>query len=100
LSALVLGNDARRRKALFGGLAVLAVSVFVVGVIVGAWAGFMLDGPPLASAQSGFEPGVDTYAGNVALTCGQGPAGSHGWAPPSESSAALISLNCHPVLSD
>jgi LTXXQ motif family protein len=24
------------------------------------------------------------YAGNVALTCGQGAAGSHGWAPPWE----------------
>jgi hypothetical protein len=65
-------------------VAILAVSVFVVGAIVGAWAGFMLDGPPLASAQSGFEPGVGTYAGNVALTCGQGAAGSHRWGPPWE----------------
>jgi Carbohydrate esterase, sialic acid-specific acetylesterase len=57
LSALILGNDVRRRTALFGGLAVLALSLFVVGAIVGAWAGvariwpvryslFLLEGPP------------------------------------------------------
>jgi hypothetical protein len=57
LSALILGNDVRRRTALFGGLAVLALSLFVVGAIVGAWAGvariwpvryslFLVEGPP------------------------------------------------------
>jgi hypothetical protein len=57
LSAFILGNDVRRRTALFGGLAVLALSLFVVGAIVGAWAGvariwpvryslFLLEGPP------------------------------------------------------
>jgi Carbohydrate esterase, sialic acid-specific acetylesterase len=57
LSTLVLGNDVRRRTALFGGLAILAVSLFVVGAIVGAWAGvvriwpvryslLILEGPP------------------------------------------------------
>jgi hypothetical protein len=57
LSALVLGNDVRRRTALFGGLAVLALSLFVLGAILGAWAGvvriwpvryslLLLQGPP------------------------------------------------------
>jgi Carbohydrate esterase, sialic acid-specific acetylesterase len=57
LSTLVLGNDVRRRTALFGGLAALAVSVFVLGAIIGAWAGVvriwpvryslqLIDGPP------------------------------------------------------
>jgi len=32
-------NDVRRRTALFGGLALLALSVFVLGAVIGAWAG-------------------------------------------------------------
>jgi Carbohydrate esterase, sialic acid-specific acetylesterase len=50
-------NDVRRRTALFGGLALLALSVFVLGAVIGAWAGvvriwpvryslFLLEGPP------------------------------------------------------
>jgi Carbohydrate esterase, sialic acid-specific acetylesterase len=57
LSTLVLGNDVRRRTALFGGLALFALSVFVAGAVIGAWAGVvriwpvryslqLIDGPP------------------------------------------------------
>jgi Carbohydrate esterase, sialic acid-specific acetylesterase len=36
---LAFGNDVRRRSAQFGGLALFALSVFVAGAIIGAWAG-------------------------------------------------------------
>ena len=51
LSTLVLGNDVRRRTALLGGLALLALSVFVVGAIMGAWAGVVRIWPVRYSLQ-------------------------------------------------
>jgi hypothetical protein len=57
MTTFAFGNDVRRRTALFGGLALLALSVFVLGAVIGAWAGvvriwpvryslFLLEGPP------------------------------------------------------
>jgi hypothetical protein len=88
LSALVLGNDVRRRTALFGGLAVLALSLFVVGAIVGAWAGvvriwpvryslLILEGPPKPFVQEPESPplALDSagrllkYAGKIEAPC-------------------------------
>src|SRR3984957_2368036 len=54
---LVLGNDFRLRTALFGVLALFALCLFVLGAVIGAWAGvvriwpvryslFLLEGPP------------------------------------------------------
>ena len=54
---LVLGNDLRRRTALFGALALFAFCLFVLGAVIGAWAGVvriwpvrdslqLLEGPP------------------------------------------------------
>src|ERR1700733_9082827 len=54
---LVLGNDFRRRTALFGVLALFAFCLFVLGAVIGAWAGVvriwpvryslqLLEGPP------------------------------------------------------
>ncbi len=54
---LVLGNDVRRRTAFIGGLALLALSLFLAGAIIGVWAGvvriwpvryslLVLEGPP------------------------------------------------------
>jgi Carbohydrate esterase, sialic acid-specific acetylesterase len=51
LSALVLGNDARHRTALFGGLALFALSVFVMGAIIGAGAGVVRIWPVRYSLQ-------------------------------------------------
>jgi hypothetical protein len=48
---LVLGNDIRRRTALFGGLAVFATILFVVGVVIGAWAGVVRIWPVRYSIQ-------------------------------------------------
>ena len=48
---LVLGNDARRRTALFGGLALFALSLFAVGAIIGAWAGVVRVWPVRYSLQ-------------------------------------------------
>ena len=57
MSTLVLGNDSRRRTVLFGGMALLALTLLAVGAIVGAWAGvariwpvryslLLIEGPP------------------------------------------------------
>ena len=51
VSTLVLGNDARRRTAIFGALALFAVSVFIVGAILGAWAGVVRIWPVRYSLQ-------------------------------------------------
>jgi Carbohydrate esterase, sialic acid-specific acetylesterase len=51
LSTLVLGNDVKRRTALFGGLALFALSVFAVGAIIGAWAGVVRIWPVRYSLQ-------------------------------------------------
>jgi Carbohydrate esterase, sialic acid-specific acetylesterase len=51
VSTFILENDIRRRTALFGGLAILALSVFVVGAIVGAWAGVVRIWPVRYSLQ-------------------------------------------------
>ena len=57
MPTLVLGNDFRRRTALFGVLALFAFCLFVLGAVIGAWAGVvriwpvryslqLLEGPP------------------------------------------------------
>jgi hypothetical protein len=57
MTTFAFRNDVRRRTALFGGLALLALSVFVLGAVIGAWAGvvriwpvryslFLLEGSP------------------------------------------------------
>jgi hypothetical protein len=51
MSTFILGNDARRRTATFGGLAALALSLFIVGVVVGAWAGVVRIWPVRYSLQ-------------------------------------------------
>jgi Carbohydrate esterase, sialic acid-specific acetylesterase len=51
VSTLVLGNDFKRRTAIFGGLAVLAVSLFLAGAIIGAWAGVVRIWPVRYSLQ-------------------------------------------------
>jgi Carbohydrate esterase, sialic acid-specific acetylesterase len=88
LSTLVLGNDVRRRTALFGGLVLFALSVFVAGAVIGAWAGvvriwpvryslFLLDGPPKPFVLEPESPpiAVDSagrilkYAGKTQVPC-------------------------------
>jgi hypothetical protein len=88
LSTLVLGNDVRRRSALFGGLAVLALSLFVVGAVIGAWAGvariwpvryslLILEGPPKPFVPEPESPplALDSagrllkYAGKIEVPC-------------------------------
>jgi Carbohydrate esterase, sialic acid-specific acetylesterase len=88
VSTLVFGNDVRRRTALFGGLAALAVSVFILGAILGAWAGvvriwpvryslLLLEGPPKPFVNEPESPplAVDSagrlskYAGKVEAPC-------------------------------
>jgi hypothetical protein len=85
---LVLGNDVRRRTALFGGLAVVAVSLFLAGAIIGAWAGvvriwpvryslLILEGPPkpFVSASEAPPLALDSagrlmkYAGKIEVPC-------------------------------
>lgn len=85
---LVLENDVRRRTALFGGLAALAVSLFLAGAVLGAWAGVvriwpvryslqLIEGlpkpfvsaseaPPLALDSAGR---VMKYAGKIEVPC-------------------------------
>ncbi len=88
MSTLVLGNDVRRRTALFGGLALFALSVFVAGAVIGAWAGVariwpvryslqLIDGPPKPFVNEPESPplALDTagrllrYAGKTEVQC-------------------------------
>jgi hypothetical protein len=88
VSTLVLGTDVRRRSALVGGLAAFALSLFVVGAIVGAWAGvvriwpvryslFLLDGPPKPFVLAPESPPIavdpagrlSRYAGKTEVQC-------------------------------
>jgi hypothetical protein len=88
LSTFVLGNDVRRRTALFGGLAALAVTVFVMGAIIGVWAGvvriwpvryslLLLEGPPKPFVYEPESPplALDSagrllkYAGKIEVPC-------------------------------
>ena len=85
---LVLGNDVRRRTALIGGLALFALSLFLAGAIVGAWAGvvriwpvryslLILEGSPKPFVNTPESPplAVDSagrlmkYAGKVEVPC-------------------------------
>jgi hypothetical protein len=87
-STLVLGNDFRRRTALFALLALFALSVFVLGAIIGAWAGVvriwpvryslqLLEGPPKPFVNEPESPpiAVDSagrlmrYAGKSEVKC-------------------------------
>jgi hypothetical protein len=84
VSTFILGSDARRRTATFGGLAILAVSLFIVG----AWAGVvrilpvryslqLIDGPPKLFVNEPESPpiAVDSagrllrYAGKTEVQC-------------------------------
>lgn len=84
MSTFILGSDARRRTATFGGLAILAVSLFIVG----AWAGVvrilpvryslqLIDGPPKLFVNEPESPpiAVDSagrllrYAGKTEVQC-------------------------------
>jgi hypothetical protein len=88
MSTLVLGNDVRRRTALFGGLALFALSLFVAGAIIGAWAGvvriwpvryslLLLEGPPKPFISAAEAPPLvlDSagrllkYAGKIEVPC-------------------------------
>ncbi len=88
MSTLVLGNDVRRRTALIGGLALFALSLFLAGAIVGAWAGvvriwpvryslLILEGPPKPFVNTPELPplAVDSagrlmkYAGKIEVPC-------------------------------
>jgi hypothetical protein len=88
VSTFILGSDARRRTATFGGLAALALSLFVVGAIVGAWAGVvriwpvryslqLIDGlrKPFVSAPESRPFAADSagrlmgYAGKIEIQC-------------------------------
>jgi hypothetical protein len=88
MSTLVLGNDVRRRTALFGGLALFALSLFLAGAIIGTWAGVvriwpvryslqLLEGPPkpFVSASEAPPLALDSagrlikYAGKIEVPC-------------------------------
>ncbi|MBV8797619.1 MAG: hypothetical protein JO136_21990 [Hyphomicrobiales bacterium] len=85
---LVLGNDVRRRTALIGGLGLVAVSLFLAGAIIGAWAGvvriwpvryslLLLEGPPKPFLPASEAPplALDSagrllkYAGKIEVPC-------------------------------
>ncbi len=88
MSTFLLASDVKRRTAVVGGLALLALGVFAVGAIIGAWAGVvrvwpvrysiqLIDGlpkpfvnepesPPLALDSAGR---LMSYAGKIAVQC-------------------------------
>lgn len=88
MSTLVLRSDVKRRTALVGGFALFALSLFVIGAIVGAWGGvvriwpvrywlFLLDGPEKPFVLEPESPPVavdpagrlSKYAGKTEVQC-------------------------------